>query len=347
MLETLLNSPARWLSAAGPDSDVVLSCTGVLLRNLGGMPFPAQCSDDQKWMVEERLRDVFQRANALGEGVYCSLADLDEREALFLAERGLITKRLLQATGPRGVFFDTAQSLCVMVNEVNHVSIQAMSSGLQPRETWARLDELDDAVDAFVDYAYDDRLGYLTADLSTVGTGLRLSAVLHLPGLALANKVGALKEKLSQDWHNLRGMSEDGADAAGDLYRIENRSTLGRSEDELVLHFRHALTDAVAQEREARETIQREGLCIVQDRLGRALGIARGARLLESDEAVSLLSSLRLGIATGLLEGYTLQQLNELLIASQQAHIELKRGDSCDDLTLSRERADLFRARFS
>lgn len=347
MLETLIDNPAQWFSATGPEADVVVSCHGALQRNLSEFPFPNAATHDDKRAIQERLANLFERRGLLGAGNYWPLESLDAMEVRLLRERNLIGEEMTEAEGPRGVFVSDDQSLSVVVNGANHVAIQVAESGLQPREVWLRLNEVDSALQAYLDFAFDQRLGYLTSNLDSLGTGLSLSALLHLPGLRLSNLIGAVIDDVGESWHQLSPVSGELANVRGDLYTVENRSTLGISEEELVYNLRHTVNGVVERERRARADIRHDGECVLKDRIGRALGIAREACLLEDDEAVDLLSSLRLGVSTGLLGGYTLEQLNELLITSQSAHLELREGHRQGDLALSMERADLFRARFS
>ncbi|MCP4640188.1 MAG: hypothetical protein GY851_07140 [bacterium] len=347
MLETLLENPVAWFAASGPEAEVVVSCQGRLYRNLADFPFPGRCSEDEKVAVEGRVLDVLKQAAFLEKGQYCRLNEMDASEVGLLDERGLVDEELRKATGARGVYVSDDQSLSIMANGANHLTVQVIASGLQPQEIWTRLSEVDNTLASVLDYAYDDKLGFLTSSLSHVGTGLRFAAKVHVPGLVLTNRIPALTAQLREAWHLFEGMSGKGTPALGDFYRVTNRSTLGQSEEELAFHLRHSTEQIVAEERAARESIGGEDYSVLEDRVGRALGIARRARLLESDEAVALLSSLRLGLATGLLQGYSLEQLNELMVTSQQAHLQMRHGEACDGLALSKDRADLFRARFS
>ncbi len=346
MLESLLEKPAQWLAASGVDADIVVGCRGVLRRNLADYPFPAQCSDDQRIAVEERLLEALDGTGLFDGARYYAFDELDQHEVLFLSERYFIGDELVQAAGPRGAYIVPNEGLCATINGVDHLSIHAFASGTQVQEVWKRLDAIDDACGGHMDYAYHARLGYLTSEVSRIGTGLRLHAILHLPALALANLMNGAMEEAASTWHVLAGLAADGT-TSGDLYQLSNKSTLGRSEEELGFFLRHCLGDFVARERKARETLLEEGEVVLQDRVGRALGVARGAHLLEFNEGVQLLSSLRLGVATGELDGYTFDQLNELLVTTQQAHLALRFGRDSDGLALSAHRAAMFRSTFS
>jgi len=348
MLETMLRAAPKWLSQPGPEADIVVSSRGILRRNLTHYAFPQRCTDEERGDIEERVRDALAQTGFTEDGCYYSMAELERREAGFLAERYACAYGLLHAKGPRGIFVSRDQGLCIAINGSDHIMLEARLPGLQLEQVWSLLDEADDALSHYLGYAFDEDLGYLTADLSAVGTGLTLAAVLHLPGLVMANGIAELTEAVQEDDQELsRVKVKSGDNEAGDFFKMLNRATLGRSEEEFAFHLRQSIVQAADQERTARETLLHEGPALLEDRVGRALGIVRGARLLGEDEATSLLSSLRLGISSGLVEGYGVEQVNEMLLLSQPAHIELGQGRSCDEMTLNVERAGLFRARFS
>ena len=219
---------------------------------------------------------------------------------------------------------------------------------MQVQEVWNKISELDDALTSSLDFAYDLKFGYLSSSLDEVGTGLRIACVLHLPGLTAAGKVLPLEQSVRRGHHAMTGAFGDIAGAPGYLYILSNRGTLGRSEEEIVYHLKSAIGEAVTQERSARALLTRaESLPALADRVGRALGIARGARVLEFQEALDLLSALRLGIATGQVESFTVPQLSELVVTAQTAHLESRLGEDSDHFALSTARASLFREKFS
>lgn len=347
MIETLLDKPLQWLAGDGPEADLAVGSYGVLARNLADFPFPARCSDDERRAIEERVLGVLDNVPTLSGGQYCSLLRLPTRETRFLLERRLIVPDLVSGRGPRGVLIAEDQCASVMINGSDHIVVQVVASGLQLPEAWARLSTIDDALSNALDFAFHKRLGHLTASLGQTGTGLRAAAILHLPGLAMSSKTANLQHRLNADRHLFDGMYKLASETLGDLYLLSNQSTLGRSEEETLFHLRHCAMEVMGEEHAARDTMLNEMPRGIQDRVGRALGVARGARLLEFGEALSLLSSIRLGVATGNAEGYALSCVNDLLFAAQPAHLEMKAGHACNELTLSMERADLFRARFS
>lgn len=345
MIEALRDSKALWLKADGPEADVVVACRAAVARNYADMPFPPHCTEDEK-------RSVFDRALSALDGAipgmeFISNEDANPRTWRFLRERFLATDSLVRARGTHGVCVSGDQSVCVMLNGQDHLRAQALVSGLRLEDACSKALRLEERLDTGADFAFHNRFGYLTASLGEVGTGLKLSVLMHLPGLAVKNRMVATSERLAATSHVIAGVFGDLRDASGHLFELSNRATLGQSEDEIQYHLRRQASELVAEERRVRGQIMEEGSRAFEDRTGRAWGVARGARLLDLAEAQDLISWLRVGRATGLIEAPPLARLNELMVTSQPAHIETAAGRDCDELTLSMKRADLFRAAFS
>jgi len=347
MIETLLDRPAEWLSGEGAEADYVLGCRCRLYRNLADFPFPSRCAEGEKRSVEDRIVNVLESLNLMDTGVYWSLGDLDVREMRFLAERYLISPEFVEGEGSRGVYIADDQSFSIAVNDDNHLLLSALGSGLELQETWARVNLIDDMLGSALDFAFSERLGYLTTSVGDLGTGLSAGLILHLPALKMTNNITPAHDLARDKRHLLIEMYGPRGEAHGDLYRLANSSTLGRSEEEIIYHVKHIATAIIDLERQARERLMADAPLQLDDRVGRGLGLARGARLLAFKEALSVLSSLRLGVSLGTQDQLSLRDLNEVFVASQSAHLQMKYGHDCDELTLSSERADLLRARFS
>lgn len=406
MPDSLFETPPPWLSGQGPESAVVVSCECSLLRNLADFPFPNRCSEDELRAIEERVVQTLENLDFLESGRYCRLTPSAPGDATgdafadgwhwlrmwrFLEERRLLALPEQPAKGhrarieqPRGSYVSDDQSMSIMINGAEHLCLRVLTPGLQVQEAWARLNLADDTLAHVVDYAYDERYGYLMSDLGHVGTGLKAGVILHLPALGIVNGVAHAAELAKERGQVLRplkpcvfrlarsqedapdgstgevvceclpsdlGLAGPGAKAGdrveGDLYGLSNAATLGLSEEEITFHVRHLAEELAAREQETRQMLLREDRIELEDRVARALGIARNARLLGFAEALEILSSIRLGAACALAPGYDMAQLNELLIASQSMHLKNACMDDCDELALSASRADLFRKRFA
>lgn len=363
MVETLLDKPASWLAGDGPEASIAISCQCALIRNLSGYPLPSACTDDDRYMIEERVLQVLDSLNLLASGQYWSLPNLDPRESRFLVERQLIPMNFLDGTGPRGVYITDDQSLSIVVNGDDHLCIQALGSGVQLSEVWNRINLVDDTLGGLLDFAYTDKYGFLTSSIGNVGTGFRASVVLHLPALTLRGEIESWSDKVREGRNALRDLFEEPSDVpaaesralersapirlnGANLYFLSNVATLGVSEEETLFHLRHFASDIIDDEKRSRDEFLRDAPRRLEDRIGRAIGIARHARLMEFDEGLAVLSALRLGVETGILTQYTASKLNEVLMNSQNAHIEMKLGRDSDDTTLTMERAELFNVSF-
>lgn len=346
MLKTQLAKPGAWIAATGPEQDVVLDTRGTLVRNLADLPFPARCSEDEKRTVHERATQAFETAGLLATGTYIELTELHVREVRMLIERKLIGKHLIEGRGPRGVYISNDQGLSIMVNERDHIRISVAARGLQPQQVWSTLSRIDDALHLHLDYAFHEKHGFLTSALYEAGTGLKLCATVHLHALATNGKAPELIDSAHADRHDFEGEFGPVAAAPGDFFTLTNRSTLGCSEGEIDFHLRTFAGTLVQKERDARAALG-AGAHVLADRVGRALGVARGARMLDWEEALGLLSRLRLGAATGQLDSTAYATIDELRIVAQPAHLECRLGAASDDATINAARADLFRERFA
>ncbi len=390
LLDTLQDKLPAWFSDAesGPEGEMAVLSQCSLGRNLADFPFPAQCSNDEQQAVLDRVAGVLDNLNLLASGRFYRLKELDPEELRFLAERRFISHDVLLGNGQRGVYVSDDQCLSIMVNGEDHLCLRTMQAGQKIHEAWARLNLMDDTLSGVLDFAFNERLGFLTSSLRNLGTGLRASTLVHLPGLALEGRIVEQAEAAKQRHVLLQGVAlgappgakearesrktappwEDKAapgvndalfsgrggalccslkEARGDLFLLENQYSLGVSEDEVIFRLREAAQQILAEERRAQQRLLAESRCGVEDRVGRARGIAGGAHVLGFEEGIGLLSSIRLGIAAGLLPTKRVGVINELLLESQGAHLEMAAGRACTELDLNTRRADLFRSRFN
>ena len=376
MLKMQFDKPAAWLREQGPDGGVAVCSQCSLIRNLADFPFPGKCSDDERRSVEEYVVQGLERGGLLASGTYRRLSELPMDTVLLLAERRLVPIRALGAIERTGLYTSDDFSLSVTVNGMDHVCITSMGAGLEFDGPWGRVERAEQALAESLDFAFNKRFGYLTMSLGHAGTGLKADVLLHLPAMTMENEMVRLSQTARERRHALYGLKPvavapnpggratvrtgdafyqdlgetfygDVGEAAGDLYLLTNRSTLGVAEEEILFHLRRTAAEAAERESELQATLAEGDRNRLEDRVGRALGVVRNARLLEFGEAMSLLSSLRLGVDTGLVDNCGYPDLNALLFASQGAHMKAKVGHDSDERMLSAERAALFRTRFS
>ncbi len=321
------SSHGPWLSDDGPDADVVMSCRVRLARNIAGFPFVGRSNDTQRREIMNLARQVVLSSDLADGMIWVDLMQSSGRDRQLLMERHLISRHLAEADFPRAVAVSGDETLSIMVNEEDHLRMQLLAAGKRLGELVERINAVDDTIETKIDYAFSPRWGYLTACPTNVGTGIRLSVMMHLPALKLTNEIERVR-RAAKDLHlAVRGYYGEGSESAGDFYQISNQVTLGRSEPELLREFQERIVPGIVEyEHEARRMLVNRNPTLLDDRVHRALGILRTARLLGAEEAMKLLSRVRLGIHLGRLPGIDLDAVNRLLLQVQTGHLQLHVG---------------------
>jgi protein arginine kinase len=337
-----------WMAADGPDHEVVVTTRIRLARNVAGFPFRARLDAAKAREVEGHLAARLRRLDLAEDQAYLKLADLTSLETELLFERHCISKDLArELDGPRAVFFSRSKNLSVMVNEEDHLRLQVLGPGRSPEGLLERLRDLDRRIGKEVEYATHPRFGYLTSCPTNVGTGLRISVMLHLPALVWSKEIEKVFDAAAKMKLAVRGYHGEGTSYVGDFFQVSNQVTLGRSVDRLLADVTKVLPKLVDWERDARRQVRGEKALGLEDRIWRAYGVLRHARRMTSTEAIELLSSVRLGVCLGLLPKIPLKLVNELLVLSQPAHVQLLAGRELDDDSRDLARADGLRKRLA
>lgn len=345
-----------WLRGQGPDSDVVMSSRVRLARNLAGFPFmPRATRQDRNQILDlckTRLLD-----GTLGERVlWMDLHKADELERNLLVERHLVSKqhakgRLSNGSGgveePRGLAVSLPdEHLSVMVNEEDHLRIQGMRSGLALNDLLNEVDAVDDRIESGLDYAFSPRFGYLTACPTNVGTGVRISVMLHMPALKITGEIEKVKRAANDMSLAVRGFYGEGSESSGDFYQISNQVTLGKSEQVLLHELeREIIPRVIEYERVARRTLMARRSGVLEDQVYRAFGVLTHARLMSAEESMKLLSRVRLGVVLGMLQEVPQEAVNHLVLLTQPAHLQRAVGADLDQDARRRARAELLRNR--
>jgi protein arginine kinase len=338
-LDELARRSGEWLKGSGPESDIVISSRIRLARNLADFPFVRRCADGDRASIERTARDNLASVREFADGSYVEVHQLPAMDRQLLVERQLISRELSDAEGPRGVLIDSNEKFSVMINEEDHVRIQVMNSGLDLQSAWERINHIDDLVEQHVTYAFSDRLGYLTACPTNVGTGMRVSVMLHLPALVLTRQIEKVFRSLQKISLAVRGLYGENSQAMGDFYQISNQITLGRREDELISQVADVIPVMIDYERRAREFLIKESQKDLHDRVSRAYGILCTAQTISSEETMMLLSSVRMGVNLGLIENVEIPTINKLFIHTQTAHLQKIHGMELDTADRNIERA--------
>ncbi len=348
---TVGGHPIEWLSGAGEESEIVLSSRVRLARNLQGFPFPGRAGAEDAARVLERARAAVETADSLAGAAIWTVDDLDETDCDLLLERHLVSPELVRRSGKEPGYAALACSpggdLGVMVNEEDHLRLQAYAPGFALERSWNRVDQLDDEIGAVLPYAFHHEFGFLTSCPTNVGTGLRASVLIHLPGLVLTKEINKVLEGISQVGLTYRGFHGEGSEVLGNLFQLSNQTTLGKTEDELVDHLARVAGKVIEYERSARSVLIREAPAVLEDKVWRAYGILSTARSLSAQEMLNLMSGLRLGVSLKLLGTPRVQTLNEILVLGQSAHLRRRTGRHLDDAEVDVARAAYVRERLS
>jgi len=338
-LEQLANQCGEWLRGSGPESDIVISSRIRLARNLADFPFIRKCTEHDRAAVERVIREQIIDSQALPEVFYVDVNGLETVDRQFLVERQLISRELAEGKGARSVAIDVHEKFSLMTNEEDHLRLQLMKSGLDLASAWQQISQIDDIIESRVNYAYHERLGYLTACPTNVGTGMRVSVMLHLPALVMTQQIDKVFRGLQKISLTVRGLYGEGSQATGDFYQISNQITLGRTEEDLMGQVGDVVPVLIEYERQAREFLVRESQRDLHDRVSRAYGILRTAQTISSEETMHLLSSVRMGINLGLIDDLEIPTINQLFIHTQPAHLQKIRGSVLDTADRNIERA--------
>ncbi len=330
-LDSLLPNLGEWLRGTGPESDVVISTRIRLARNLAHLPFATRATSAHKADVVARVKEAITHAPPAHPLEYVDIPQLSHLDRQFLVERQLISRELAGGLeGPRGVAFDPTETASVMVNEEDHLRLQVLRSGFALDEAWHDIDQLDDALETRLSYAFHIQFGYLTACPTNVGTGMRASVMLHLPALGLTKQIDKVFRALQKINLAVRGLHGEGSRAFGDLYQISNHVTLGKSETKILSEIREVIITILQYERQARQVLLKERKQAEQDRVARAIGTLSSATMITAEETMELLSAVRLGIHLHLIDSIPVTAVNQLFIHTQAAHLQKLAGHPLD-----------------
>ena len=347
-LRQITDHAGEWLRGSGPNSEVVISSRVRLARNLAGFPFVGMASVAQRNDILERCRREVLSGRLGDDMLWMSMHDCAALDRELLVERHLISRQHAQDDEgfPRGVAVDSRETFSVMINEEDHLRIQVLRSGLQLSEAFDHVDHIDDVLEGRLDFAFSRKFGFLTACPTNVGTGIRVSVMLHLPALKLTGDIEKVRRAAHEMHLAVRGLYGEGSDAQGDLYQVSNQSTMGKSEQEILSDFEHTVVpQIIAYEQQARQALIRHRLMQLDDKIWRAWGLLSHARVLSSEETLAMLSHLRLGVNLGRIETVDLRTLNELILLTLPAHLQKLAGKPMGPGARREARADLVRRR--
>jgi len=321
-LQSFLSRPAEAVRRTGPMDHIVFSSRVRLARNVMGYSFPDRAKKAERVRCLEAVRAAVEGLPAMQGGFASPMDGLSAVDKQLLVERHLISREHAAKSGGSGLVVDRLESLSVMINEEDHLRMQSLRPGLQLREAWQAVDEADSALEAKLSFAFSPELGYLTACPTNVGTGIRVSAMLHLPGLVLAELVNPIIQSVNKLGLAVRGLYGEGTEALGNIFQVSNQMTLGESEIEIVERLSKVVNQMIEHERNARQKLLEERPKVLFNHIGRAFGILSNAYSISSKEAMNLLSLVRLAHDLGMFPAVPRALLDELFLITQPAHLQ-------------------------
>lgn len=342
-LKDLLHKESEWLKGTGPNSNIVMSSRVRLARNLSGFSFFNWAKPDEKKKILAIIKEAIEKSKFLKKSLFFKIKDLAEIDRQFLVERHLMSPEHIIDPEYKGLAIDDKEIVSVMINEEDHLRIQILQSGFNVIEAWRMCDEIDTDIGKRLSYAFSERWGYLTACPTNTGTGLRASVMLHLPALVMTNQIGKVFQAISKLGLTMRGFYGEGTEAVGNFFQISNQVTLGRSETDLIDKIGSIVDKLVKREESTRNILIMKNKEELVDKIWRSYGTLKSARIITSSETIRLLSDIRLGVDMAIITGMAKNQINELFILIQPAHLQKIEGKLLTPDQRDYKRADLIR----
>ncbi|PKR83083.1 protein arginine kinase [Heyndrickxia camelliae] len=342
----LSNAISSWMSQDGPDSDIVLSSRIRLARNFKNHYFPTISSPEQAKEIITEVTEIFNKIKK--DHSYIDLLKMDDLQPLqkrVLVEKHLISPNLADESSHGAVILTEDEDVSIMINEEDHIRIQCLFPGLQLKDALEKANVIDDLIEENIHYAFNEKFGYLTSCPTNVGTGLRASVMVHLPGLILTQQMNRIIPAINQLGLVVRGIYGEGSEALGNIFQISNQMTLGKTEGDIVADLTSVVHQIIAQERSAREALIKTSNIELEDRVYRSYGVLANSRIIESKEAARCLSDVRLGIDTGYIKSVSKSILNELMIVTQPGFLQQYAGGPLRPHERDIRRASLIRER--
>ena len=320
-IDAILTKPGDWLSG-GRWHPIVISSRVRLARNLAKLPFPGWAKKSERVRILEEIKPEVDTLPVMKEAFSEHLNELSATEKQVLVERHLISREHAAKGMGSAVVISPSQTISIMINEEDHLRMQAICCGLELTKTFQMIDDIDTALESQLDFAFDEELGYLTACPTNVGTGMRASAMVHLPGLVLSEQINQVVNSVNKIGLAVRGLYGEGTEAMGNLFQVSNQTTLGEKEDQIIGRLHKVIETLIQRETQARENLLETKRTTLMDQVGRAYGILTHAYSISSKEALNLISVLRLGIDLGFFPEEGRAIVNQLLMDTQPAHLQ-------------------------
>ena len=341
----VMSTGGEWLRGEGPHHQIVISSRVRLARNLRSRAFPGWAKKAERTAILDLIKPRVEELPEMQDSFSELLQDLSAIEKQVLVERHLISREHAAKSIGSAIVMNRRQTLSIMINEEDHLRMQSIRSGLQLKQAFKLVDKIDSALESKLEFAYDQRLGYLTACPTNVGTGMRASAMLHLPGLVLSELINQVIQAVSKIGLAVRGLYGEGTEAMGNLFQISNQTTLGEKEDEIINRLSKVIETIIEKEHDARQVLIQKKSNTLWDQIGRAYGVLTFAHAMSSKEALNLLSIIKLGVDLGAFPEDRRLPIDELFIDTQPAHLQKSSQQKLNAEERDHLRAEIIRER--
>src|SRR5436190_18125091 len=338
-IHAFLTPPAESARRKGPYDRIVMSSRVRLARNLKEASFPGWAKKPERVRVLDLIRPAIETLPEMKSAFSESMDTLSTLDNQILVERHLISREHAAKSAGSGLVLNRSETLCFMINEEDHIRMQALRPGLQLRQAWTAIDQADSTLEKKLQFAFSPELGYLTACPTNIGTGIRVSAMLHLPGLVLGEQINPIIQSVNKLGLAVRGLYGEGTEALGNVFQVSNQMTLGEAESDIVERLNKVLAQIIEHEENARATLLEKKPKSVYNHIGRAYGVLANAHSMSSKETMNLLSLMRLGVDLGIFPDLERWLVDELFILTHPAHLQRRYSEK-----LGAEERDLLRA---
>ena len=342
-INDLLGRRCEWLKAEGPKSNIAMSTRVRVARNLKGHLYFNRADDAQREKTLHACNEAIKKCDLLKDSVSLNIKDLSDLDRQFLVERHLMSREHAQDVAHKSLIIETDEIISAMLNEEDHIRLQALQSGFNIMDTWRITDAIDNELGQHLSFDYSSSFGYLTSCPTNTGTGLRTSVMLHLSALGMTGQIETVFDAISKLGLTMRGFYGEGTESLGDFFQISNQVALGHSEMDILDNLDRIINKIIAREETTREDFMRKRKQEISDTVYRSYGTLKNARIITSNETIKLLSAIRLGIDLGLIKDIDVVTINEVLLLTQPAHLQKMNDKESVPYERDIKRADLIR----
>ncbi|MFW5668870.1 MAG: protein arginine kinase, partial [Acetivibrio ethanolgignens] len=330
----------KWYDENGEFTDVVISSRVRLARNLKKYPFSTRLSQEgAKALVEEVSGKLKDAKGEDGTLLACSLDTMDDVERTAMVERHILSPMLAEKKQSAGLLMSENEAICVLINEEDHLRIQGMAGGMNIQKAFERANRIDDMAEKAMEFAYDEKYGYLTSCPTNVGTGMRASYMMFLPALGAAGKINRLADEVGKYGAALRGMYGEGTEGTANIYQISNQKTLGSSEEDIIENLNNIALQVILQERKRREYVLMNNFEVIEDQIYRSYGVLKYTRQIGAKDAMTLLAQIKLGFDTGILKSNEPVNIFRMMMDIQPSNLQCRLGKNTGSMKRDKARA--------